>query len=386
MIQNNARDVFAQAVAVCVGLFVADEVVSLCLEGFIHERGFRWAVALIVTQGCAVACLSAYLVASRLYGRIINIVHSHIGPPLRDRVLALALEGESWPSEVPKHGPARSVLEESIADALSSLKGFARDRVARFAVEQGLQTDWMNAFSSRSEAKRKRAISLLALISRVAGETLLPTALHNEFPAIRAVAYRGLLILGHPHRVDAAFRAIMAESFLVRALLAGELKRHAPFLLAETIPAFLEQATQVEVARCFEILAAWETALPSLDIRPWITSENNRALWPFLLALLPYVATDNGVESFVASALDSEDPKIQCAGAQAAGRLRLERLIAQLSKTLSQASEVAVASATAIAQMGAAGEGTLEKIIAGPDSKSAAFAMEALEHLAVRFA
>jgi hypothetical protein len=36
--------------------------------------------------------------------------------------------------------------------------------------------------------------------------------------------------------------------------------------------------------------------------------------------------------------------------------------------------------------MGAAGERTLEKIIAGPDRKSAAFAMEALEHLAVRFA
>jgi hypothetical protein len=328
LIQSNVREVFAKAVAVCVGLFVADEVVSLCLEHFIHERGFRWAVALIVTQGCAVACLSAYLVASRLYGRIINTVHSHIGPPLRDRVLALALEGESWPSDVPKHGPARSVLEESIADALSSLKGSARDRVARFAVEQGFQTDWMNAFSSRSQTKRKRAISLLALISRVAGETLLPTALCNEFPAIRAVAYRGLLILGDPHRVDAAFRSVMAESFLVRALLVGELKRHAPLLLAETIPAFLERATPVEAARCFEILAAWETALPSFEIRPWIASENNRALWPFLLALFPYVATDVAIESFVASALDSDDLKVQCAAAEAAGSLRLERLIA----------------------------------------------------------
>jgi hypothetical protein len=88
----------------------------------------------------------------------------------------------------------------------------------------------------------------------------------------------------------------------------------------------------------------------------------------------------------VASALKSDDLASQRAAAQAAGRLKLAHLIPLLSRTLNQESRVAVASAAALAQMGEAGQRTLQQIIAGPDRKAAAFAMEALEHLAVRFA
>jgi hypothetical protein len=50
---------------------------------------------------------------------------------------------------------------------------------------------------------------------------------------------------------------------------------------------------------------------------------------------------------------------------------------------LSQDKPFAVASATALARIGRDGERSLERIISGPDRNAAAFAMEALEHLAL---
>jgi hypothetical protein len=386
VITRAAREVYAKAFAVCLGVYLANRAVELYLQSRIHTPDLRWAIAFIVIQGCAITGLSFYLLALRTYGRLIRTVHGHIRAPIRDRVLALAFEGESWSANVPKHGPARRVLEESVAEALTTLRASARDRIARFAVEQGFQAEWIKVFSSRAQADRKRAISLLALISRVAGETILPVALSNEYPAIRAIAYRGLLLLGERQRIDEVFRPLLRESFIVRALLVNELKRHALYLLAETIPSVLASSDRAGAARCFEILVAWKSALPAFDIHPWTAAESDRELWPLVLALLPYVRVDDSVESFVGTALNSDDPAIQCAAAQAAGRLKLRHLVPLLSAALNREKRVAVAAANSIAQMGEAGERTLERIIAGPDRNAAAFAMEALEHVTVKAA
>ncbi len=384
MIARNVRGIYAKCLAVCVAIGLANIALEMYLPARIREGTFRWAVAFIATQGCAVACLSIYLLALRAYGRLIDILHDHVRPPIRDRVLALVFAGESWSSNVPKHGPARRVLEGSVADALTTLKASARDRIAQFAIDQGFQTDWIKAFSSRSPTQRKRAICLLALISQVAGETVLPAALDDESAAVRAVAYRGLLILGNPKDVEKAFLSLMGESFLVRALLVNELKRHASFLLAGTIPRFLHASSSVELVHCFELLVAWETALPSFDLHPWIAAGSDHRLWPFVLALLPYVKTDDSLNSFVVAALRSDNLTVQCAAADAAGRLQLASSIAMLSAALSGEKQLAVASANAIAQMGERGQRKLEMIIAGQDREAAAFALEALERVTVK--
>lgn len=383
LITRTSREVYIKSFAVCVGIVLANGGMERYLASRFHERNFCWAIAFITIQGCAIACLSFYLVALRASGQLLDILHNHIRPPIRDRVLALAFAGESWSTNVPKHGPARRVLEESVADALTTLKASSRDRIAQFAIEQGLQTEWIKAFSSQSCMERKRAISLLALTSRVAGETVLRAALHDESSSVRAVAYRGLLILGNPGRVDEVFISLVGESFLIRALLVNELKRYAPHLLADAIPRFLERATPVELVRCFEILVAWEIALPSFDIRAWIAAGSDQRVWPFVLALLPYVETDEAIRDFVISALLSDSLVVQSAAVDAAGRLQLQSSIPFLSAALSGEKQLAAASANAIAQMGEPGLRKLENIIAGPDRDAAAFAMEALEHITV---
>jgi HEAT repeat protein len=327
--------------------------------------------------------LSLLLLSARAYARLKESLHEQIRPAIRDRVLALALEGESWSSEPPRRGPARQVLEENIADALTAVKAAGRERVARFAIQHGFAAQWQDALSSDSKNERKRAISLLGLISPVAGNAALFAAIRDSDSGVRGQAYRALLMAGDTLSAEQVFQAVLRESLLIRALLADDLKRHAGYLLAHTIPRLLESATPAEAARCFEVLIAWKRAVPSFDVRPWLTREQDRLLAPLVLALLPYVLTEDSIADYVRAALENADSEVRRAAAEAAGRLKLARLIPALEAALFAERRVAVTAANALARIGEAGELVLEKIVVSADRKAAAVAMEALEHAAV---
>lgn len=377
-------EVYSKSFAVCFGVCIVTACIERLLQHKIHDPVARCATAFASFQITAVLSLSLFLLGSRMYGRVKASIHDQIRPAIRDRVMALALEGETWSSDVPGHGAARQALETSIEHALISVKPPGRDRIARFAVQEGFADEWVKAYSSDSTRERKRAISLLGLISPVAGDTILSLALKDQHAAVRLEACRALLASGDQLAVDTVFRSVLTESLLVRALLAADLRRHAAFLLVHTVPSVLEQASSVDVARCFEMLIAWRRALPSFDIHPWLWQDADRSLRPLLFGLLPYVAADRSIEPYLLSALESADLEIQCAAAQAAGRLKLERLMPTLLLNLGRSKQLALASARALAQMGEAGERHLEKVAAGGDKNAAAVAMEALEHITVR--
>lgn len=368
---------------VCAAVYIVNQLVERQLAARIQDPGVRRAAAFAIVQAAAVVFLSFHLISNRAYTRVKENIYHQIRAAIRDRVLMLAFEGESWSSGVPTHGPARHVMEESVAHALTTLKSAGRDRVARFALEQGLVAEWVKTFSNGSKRDRKRTIPLLGLVSPVAGSTVLPLALRDKNAAVRIEAFRALT-LGDRKDIDAVFRLVLRESLVVRALLAGDLKPHAPYLLANTIPALLIRASKFEVARCFEILIAWKRALPAFDIHPWLQGDPDPLLWPLVLALLPYAPVDDSVEEYVRSALNSGDLEVRCAAATAAGSLKLEHLIPALSATLSEDKRLALASATALARMGEAGERCLEEILVRGNRRAASFAMEALEHATVR--
>ena len=384
MSRRDVWEVYLKTLAVSLGVYVANLAVERQLTTAIHAVALRWAAAFALVQTLAVLSFSLSLLAFRIYARWRESIYDQLRPAIRDRVLVLSFEGDSWSTEVPHRGPGRAVLEENIAHILSTLKASGRDRVARFAMDHGLAAEWVRGLSSRRRNERKRAASLLGLISRVAGNTALLAALNDDDPAVRAEASRALLVLGDPDSVDSVFRSVLRESLLTRALLADDLKRHAVVLLANTVPSVLEKATTEEAARCFEILIAWRRAMPSFDIHAWLSSDSDRVLQPLVLALLPYVFIDDSVEEYVAGALESSELDVQCAAAEAAGSLRFERLIPTLADALGGDKRLAVAAAKAIAQMGEAGERSLEKLVIGPDRNTAALAMEALEHITVR--
>ena len=334
--RREAWAVYSKAFAVSLALYLANLLAERQFARVLQDRVLCWASAFATVQTAVIILLSVSLLLWRTYARLKENLHEQMRPAIRDRVLALAFEGESWSSPVPPNGPARQVLEESIAHTLTTVKAAGRDRVARFAIEHGFAAEWANALRSDSKAERRRAVALLGLISPVAGNAALFAGLDDGQSGVRAEAYRALLVAGEALSVEQVFRSLLEDSLLMRALLADDLKRHAAYLLAHTIPPLLERATPREAARCFEILISWKRALPSFDVRHWVDRQDD-SLAPLLLALLPYVLTDESTDEYVSAALESTDIYLRIAGAAAAGRLQLTRPLPGLESPLGHA-------------------------------------------------
>ena len=382
--RREAWGVYSKALAVSAGVYAANWIAAKAFEAVFHDRVLCWAGAFAAVQTGILLLLSLSLLGARTYARLKDGLYEQISPAIRDRVLALAFEGESWTSSVPRHGPARRVLERTIAHTLKTVKADGRDRVARFAIEAGFAAEWEEACYARSQRERKRAICLLGLIAPVAGNTHILVALSDEYAEVRGDAYRALLASGDSAEAGRVFRSVLKEPLLLRALLADDLKRHAATLWEQTIPAVLAEARDEETARCLEMLIAWKRALPSFDIAPWLAEGRNPSLQQLALALAPYVWTDEAVEERVAAALQSGSLDVRCAATQAVGRLKLERLIPQLESALAGEKQLAVAAGAALAELGALGEASLGRTVVGHQRKAAAVAMEALEHATVR--
>ena len=380
---RDSWDVYVKSGAVCMGVCLANLELELTLTPFISDRALRWASAFAVIQGAAIILLVVYLLGRRALAGLKDSIYEQLRPAIHERVSALALAGEKWSSVVPEHGAARHVLEESIANSLSTLKESGRDRIAQFAVDHGFSAQWIKALSSPLKRERKRAVMLLGLVSQAAGSSAIPAALGDNEPAVRIEAARALLMVGDLHHVDRVFRSMLRESLLVRALLASDLKLHARYLLANTIPEVLAEGSHVDIVRCLETMVAWKRALPSFDIRPWLAEPRDPLIWRLALAMLPYVPVDDSIGDHLLRALESTDLEVQCAAARAAGQLRIERLMPALALSLSQNRQLALSSATAMAQMGMPGERDLAKMVCRADREAAAVAMEALESLTV---
>lgn len=383
--RRDAWEVYSKTLGVSVALSAAVVALERWLSLIIHEPVLRWATASAAIEVGVIVSLSLSLLGLRSYMRLREGLFEQMRPAIRDRVLALAFEGESWSTAVPESGPGRQVLEENLTQALATVKSAGRERLARFAVEQGFATEWRKASMAGAKGSRKRAIFLLGLIAPVAdGQELLLTALDDRQPGVRAEACRALLAAGGPPSADRVFRTTLREPLVVRALLADDLKRYAGYLFSHTIPSVLESASREEAACCFEMLIAWRRAMPGFDIGRWLWTEQDALLTPLILALLPYVWTEESVEDYVSAALRSQHLEVQCAAALVAGRLQLQNLLPVLEIALSGDKALALAAGAALAEMGEAGERSLERMVAGADRRAAAVALEALEHRTVR--
>jgi len=344
------------------------------------DSTLRLALSFSLVQLAATITLALYLIAQRSCTRFQKNIHDQLRPALQENITALAFSGQAWPTAIPKQGPARQVLEECLSVALSGLRDSNRDRLAQFAWDQGFARQWRHACSARNSSHRKHAIALLAAVARPETQALMEKALTDPDPAIRTEAARALLSAADSVTVDRIFRAVLTESLLIRVLLTADLKRHARFLLSETIPAVLADSTSQQIVHCLEILSAWKLAIPGFDIAPLL---NRLEHLPLVVALLPYVQVPDTVEDHLRSALETPDLEVRCAAAHAAGQLKLNALLPTLLPLLNLNARLAAASAQALAQMGSEGERHLHAVLASGDRKASAAAMEALETLAV---
>jgi len=344
------------------------------------DSTLRLALAFSLVQIAATLALALYLIAQRSYTRFQKNIADQLRPALQENITALAFSGQAWPVAVPKQRLARRVLEECLSVALSGLRDSGRERLSQFAWDQGFARQWQRDYRVSDPVQRKRSLALLAAVSRAESHAVMQEALQDADPAIRTEAARALLAAGDAATADRVFRAVLNESLLVRVLLTADLKRHARFLLSETIPAVLAESPSAQIVHCLEILSAWKLAIPGFDIAPLLERLEHL---PLVVALLPYVQVPEAVEEHLRLALEKPDIEVRCAAAHAAGQLKLHALLPTLLPLLNLNARLAAASARALAQMGPEGERHLHAVLAAGERKASAAALEALETLAV---
>jgi HEAT repeat protein len=389
--EESGLGVYAGSACVLAVMSIATLAVDRLLAQSVGDSALRLASAFSLVQAVAVTLISLGLLGRRWYASVYANLCEQLRPGIQEQVMALALSGQVWPGAVPRRGAARDVLEQCLAAALVGLRDSGRGRLQEFALSQGFQKQWGRAYTSRSLDQRKRAISLLALISPAESDQTIQAALADPHPAVRTDAMRASMASGSLQSVERIFRSALSDTLLTRILLSGDMKRHARHLLMTTVPELLAEsdahAESNVKAQCLQVLATWKLAIPGLDIMPMLTKSaagnSGRQHLPLLVSLLPYVLVDDSIEQQLLSALEISDIEVQCAVARAAGQLKLSGLIPSLIRLLNQNARLALAAAQALAQMGAQGERNLRTIVSGTDRKAAAVAMEALETAAV---
>ena len=380
--------VYLKTACVCLTLCLASLAVWRVLMPYMHDTALPQAAALVLVQATTIVMIAIYLLVRRACTSYRDGIYEQIRPAIQERVMALAFSGEAWATTIPKRWPSRAVLEECVARALTGLKDSSRNRMACFARDQGFGRQWAKTFSSGSREQRRRAISLLGAVAEglaasSAESIAIESALFERDAAIRTGAARALLTIGDAEKVDWVFRSTLRESMLVRALLIGDLKRHARHLLAGTVPSILAGDSPADIRSCLEILAVWKVAAPNINILSLLDKHLDPRVISLVLELLPYTQVNDSLEGRLSLMIKGANSEMQCAAARACGRMKLSRLSPALVEALHQNRNFALSAASALAQLGAEGKLQLENIIRGNDRGAAAVAMEALEVLAV---
>ena len=278
----------------------------------------------------------------------------------------------------------REELEDGLLQYQAALSGGGRDRLADLAIELSLVQRWCQETRSRSVARRRTALSRLAMVAahepsrRVASDTLLE-ALDDSDREARLEAARTLIHSGDTEVIVEIFRLATTQPMIVRAVLADDLRRYALDLCQAAVPAALESGDNRRVQAALEILAAWERALPLTGMAA-LARHRDPAIRVLALKVLPLVpASRDGADAVLEGLGDTED-EVAAAAAAAAARLKLDAAMVPLARCLRLGKiNLARSAAAALAGMPPRGWETLEELSRSANAITASAALEALE-------
>jgi hypothetical protein len=278
----------------------------------------------------------------------------------------------------------RSEVADAILDFHGTVGGSARDRLCDLALEFSLVHDWCEQAHSKDQVVRRKAYVRLSFVCayepcrRVAGDLLL-LALEDADPEVRMAAARALVQSGTIEELGQVFRLAVAQSLLIRLLLAEDLRRHATELCASAIPVVLNGGNARQTLAALQILVAWERALPLPDVLHKLLESHDHEIRVEALRLAPLVPITEESRSALLRLLREGDEEENTIAALAAGRLRLQEALPYLARCLrTGTAELARIAAAALAEMPPTGWQTLQQIAGGADN-SALIAAAALE-------
>jgi HEAT repeat protein len=307
-------------------------------------------------------------------------------PEIREALVDYVSGSKNLPALRAYAASRRDDFSRAILAFQGALSGSSLDRLCELTIEFSLINEWIDETRARDAMKRRAAFNKLAFVSasepcrRMIGDLLMNSAKDAD-PEVRIAVCRGLVYSDEPEAIDFAFETAIAETPLVRTVLAEHLRRHAVRLCEREIPEALRSANQDRVIAAMEMVLAWERALPLGDLTEFLRHRDRR-IRILALRLAAMAPPSSDIRLGVMDALKDPDPDIAEIAAVSTGRMVLLDAMPLLARLLRMGpAKVARAAAAALAEMPPRGWQALEELRSSSNSFTAAAAGEALARL-----
>jgi HEAT repeat protein len=148
-------------------------------------------------------------------------------------------------------------LEEHLVELLRSTQDPAHGRLVDLAVTLQFTALWERRFLSLWASRRRQAVARLGLMGREIGRDVMIAALADGNDSVKLEAARALIRWGGPSDIEEVFRTATRQSPSVRAIMAEALRRYAPALEAEALPAVLGSGEPEQQIIALEMFSRW---------------------------------------------------------------------------------------------------------------------------------
>jgi hypothetical protein len=221
-------------------------------------------------------------------------------------------------------------------------------------------------------------VDCLGLLAGGRGEDALWRLAQRSTPLVEAAACRLLARSADPESAVRLFGIALGKPYLVRVLLAGELRHHAPTLCEKTIPAEVAGADERRIVAALELAGSWHNALHLPDW-PVLMTHPSPAVRAAALRVTPLNLDVQDVEPYVLEALQSDNIHLREAGLTAVCQLRIGSTLPLLAHVASgESGELARLACQALSRLEPEGIECLRTILLEGPPRAAARAAETL--------
>jgi hypothetical protein len=343
----------------------------------ISQRPLSLAVAFLCMQTIAISIQLAISFSIKRRGESIEERAARTQPVIREH-LAAHVSGENRTPQLSKLSRRYpDQVEICVVEALGAVQGYGRDRVSALASDMGLLEVWKKRLSSRYVHRRKEAVEFLGLLGRSDLQCTFETRLTDPDLLVRAAAVRSLLDLDQPDTAR-LFQMAIEGPLLLRALVAGDLRKHSVAVSRRGLPESLFGNEQPGIIAGLGVVEAWGRSLRVPEVAA-LTFHASLEVRVAAIRSLAFVEATRDTESLILAALEDTNSEIRVAAMHACSQRRMQSSIPSLQRELRSGDAACMpASCQALAMMGEEGWGILEECVLSPDRALAAEALSAL--------
>jgi len=370
--------IIGQSALVLVVLIVATWLIDTrILYQRLPNRALSLALAFLSMQGLAITTqliISFWIKRSR---ETIIEKSRHTRPAIQEQVAAYVAGADLTSKLMSKSRHYRDQVEICVVEALMTVQGYGRDRMRALAVDLGLADRWKKRLSSRNADRRKENMEFLGLLAQPALRPVFEKCLSDPDPLVSAAACRSLLALGRDSDAAGLFRLAIEGPLMLRAMVAGDLRRHSLSLSNIGLPD-LATGTAPQILAGLGVIESWERSLHLPEVAA-LTLHPSLEVRAAAIRSLGFIQASVDTESLILAALEDPAPEIRLAAVFACSQRGYRSSIDSLARQLHGDNAACTqAACDALANMGTDGRDILEKCVLDPNLTLAGKALEAL--------